>query len=557
MTLAGTLSGHPIRCWEWLKCGRAACKAYQSNDLRCWLLPHTSCLDGSTKAKERLLAECSACAVFAANRERASGKRLADRAALDTVDVLLAEVLEKASRLDTAQAEARGKSVQVTLLGEVGRALQRTMDLEEILLVILTAVTAGDGLGFNRAFLLLVDETTSTVRGRMAVGPSHPREAALIWKAMDKEDRSLGEILSGLTARARDRSDGITRLAERLVFPLSGEGNLVARSLAEGRSTVASGARDLPEAREIGEILGNDHFLVVPLVAEGKQLGAIIADNFVTGRRIRQEDVRLVETFASQAGLAILNASLHRKLQERIAELEQAHEELTHNQLQLLRAERMLTAGGLAATLVHDLKAPVISIGLMARAAASGLAGTSPVRETLERICQEILRIEDYLKHFARSAGRSAGKTEQVNVSHLVRDSLGALRTVMARGQVESAVNLAHGDRRVAGNKAELRQVLINLLYNSVEAMPEGGKITVSTGVDQGMLRISVADTGKGIPDDLKARVFSPFFTTKAEGSGLGLVIARRTVTNYGGRILLESGEGVGTCFTIYLPVTK
>lgn len=449
------------------------------------------------------------------------------------------------------------KSAQVTLLAEVGRALQRTLEIDEILHVILTAVTMGDGLGFNRAFLLMVDETSSFVRGRMGVGPSHPNEAELIWKAIDEEDRPLSEMLSGRSRRSGEHDRGIMELAERLVFKLSGEDNIIARSLENGTSCVVTKGRDLREARPIADVLGSDHFLVVPLIAEEKKLGAIIADNFVTGRRIREEDVRLLETFASQAGLAILNASLHWNLRQRVAELERAHEELTHNQLQLLRAERMLAAGGLAATLIHDLKAPVISIGLMARATAAGLAGPGPVKDTLERIGQEIMRIEDYLKHFARSAGKAAGKTERVNVSSLVRDALGALRGVMAGSRVESAADLAHGDHKIAANKSELRQVLINLLYNSVEAMPDGGKVTIRTAVEQGFVRISVSDTGKGIPEELKARVFSPFFTTKAEGSGLGLVIAKRTVTNYGGRITLESSEGVGTCFTLYLPVAK
>ncbi|HVP56600.1 MAG TPA: ATP-binding protein [bacterium] len=476
---------------------------------------------------------------------------------MDTVDALVAETARKASRLEEAEVRSEAKSAQVTLLSEVGRALQRTMEIDEILHVILTAVTAGHGLGFNRAFLLMVDESAGVVRGRMGVGPSHPREAELIWKAMVEEDRSLSEMLSGRPRRGKEAGRGILELAERMVFQLAGDDNIVAKSLESGKSYVVSRTREPREARSLAEILETDQLLVVPLIAEQKKLGAIVADNFVTGRRIRDEDVRLLETFASQAGLAILNASLHGKLRERVAELERAHEELTHSQLQLLRAERMLAAGGLAATLVHDLKAPVVSIGLMARAAASGLTGTSPVKETLDRIGQEVMRIEDYLKHFARSAGKAAGKPEQVNVSHLVRDALSALRAVMAESRVESVASLGHGDYKVAANKAELRQVLINLLYNSVEAMPDGGKITVSTTVEKGLVKISVADTGKGIPEELKARVFSPFFTTKAEGSGLGLVIARRTVTNYGGRISLESSEGVGTCFTIYLPVVK
>ena len=87
--------------------------------------------------------------------------------------------------------------------------------------------------------------------------------------------------------------------------------------------------------------------------------------------------------------------------------------------------------------------------------------------------------------------------------------------------------------------------------------MPDGGTLTIRTAVEHTMLKISVRDTGNGIPEEHKSRVFSPFFTTKPDGSGLGLVIAKRIVTSHGGRISLESAVGVGTCFHIHLPVAK
>jgi signal transduction histidine kinase len=543
---------HPIRCWEWLDCRRSECKAYHCDDLRCWLIPHASCFDGSVGILTRLAEDCNSCPVYTANRERAAGKRRSDGAMLDTLDAVLAESIERASVLERVRAESKGMSAQVTLLAEVGRAIHRTMKVDEILLVILTAATAGDGLGFNRAFLLLADESGRTVRGRMAVGPSHPDEADLIWKAMDRESKSLGEILSALSVRESTRTSGIMRLE----FPISGEENLIAVSLKEGASYLVSDGRATAGTREIVSVLGSDRFVVVPLVAEDKKLGAIIADNFITGRPIRHEDVRLLEIFASQAALAILNAALHNRLEERVKELEHAHGELHRNHLQILRAERLLTAGGLAATLIHDLKAPVVSIGLMAKAAASGMVpGT--VKETLENIGREIVRIEEYLRSFAKSAGKGVGQPEAVDVAGLVRDSLDALKGIVSRCRVETTLDLNHGGARVRGSRVEFRQVMVNLLQNSLEAMPDGGSIAITTGIDGGMVRISIRDSGGGIPEDLRASVFSPFFTTKPEGSGLGLVIAKRTVTNYGGRMALESKEGVGTCFSIYLPVAR
>jgi signal transduction histidine kinase len=547
---------HPIRCWEWLRCNRAECAAYSSSDLRCWLVPHASCHDGSVEVAPRLVSECGSCPVWSANRERARGKRGPDRAMLDTVDALIVESVERATRLGRVEAESRSKSSQVALLSEVGRALQRSMDIDRILAVILTAATAGAGLGFNRAFLLLVDEADSTIRGRMAVGPSHAKEAALIWKAMEMEARSLADMLSISPAEAGERR-GIMAVADRLVFPISPDGNIVARSLDEHASFVVDSARDVPDARALASILGSDQFLVVPLVAEGKKLGAIVADNFITGLRMLPEDIRLLEAFASQAAQAIVNASLLKRLQDRVKELEEAHQELTHNHLQLLRAERMVAAGGLAGALIHDLKAPIVSIGLMARAAASGLAEASPLRETLDQISQEIIRIEEYLKKFARSAGTGTSKTENLDIARLAGDCLGTVRGLVERNRIKVVTNLGHGEARVRANRVELRQVMVNLLHNAVEAMPDGGTVTVTSAVEGGALKVSVEDTGTGISDQDRARVFSPFFTTKAEGSGLGLVIARRIVTSYGGRITLDSKEGVGTRFSIYLPVSK
>jgi signal transduction histidine kinase len=475
----------------------------------------------------------------------------------DSTDALLRQTAELASKIEQIEAESLSKSAQVTLLSEVGRALQSTMEIDQLLRVILAAVTAGDGLGFNRAFLLLMDQGGSTMRGRMAVGPSEPGEADAIWKAMEGEGRSLGEILSVYPSRGGPDAEGILKTAAKLVFPFDSADNIVSRSLDGGTSVVVEDAKSVPDARELARHLDSDHFLVVPLVAEGRKLGAIVVDNFVTGRRIRPEDVRLLETFASQAALAIANASLHKNLQERLRQLELAHAELSQNHLQLLRAERLVALGGLAATFMHDLKAPIVSIGLMARAAAAKLVDEDPSKETFDKIAEEIVEIEKYLKGVARSAKRGSREMTRIDVAVIVRDSLSLIRGSMITGKVETSLDFGHGDARVYASSLDLRQMILNVLHNSVEAMPDGGSLTVETRLESDMVRISITDTGKGIPDEVKPRVFSLFFTTKPEGSGLGLFIARRIVRDYGGSISFDSTEGEGTCFSISLPVDR
>jgi signal transduction histidine kinase len=551
-------SGHgPVRCWEWLSCGRSDCDVHDSTDLQCWLVPGNRCFDGDVGLTERLLTKCSSCPVFTVNRERAGGKRFADGAVINTLDALFQELADLTSRIQTIQAESTGKTRQVAMLSEVGRALQSTMEIEDLLGVILAAVTAGNGLGLNRAFLLLVDEGGTNIRGRMAVGPTNSAEAGAIWKAMEHEGRSLREILSSRKPRDRVPDKGIMGVCADLVFPLDAADNVVVRSLDEGVSFIVDASQDEQAARRIAGILGNDHFLIVPLVAEGRKLGAIIADNFVTGRRIRSEDVRLLETFASQAALAIVNASLHRNLQKRHNQLEDAHRELSQNHIQLLRAERLVALGGLAASFIHDLKAPLVSIGLMARAAAAKLNEEDATRESLEKIASEIVEVEDYLKGLAKTATRGADKTTVLDISGVLENSLELMRGSFLTRNIDTVVNMGHDRVMVRGSWVEFRQMVLNLLHNAVEAMPDGGTLTVATGVEDNMMSITIKDTGPGVPEEARSRVFSAFFTTKPEGSGLGLFIVRRIVRDHGGKISFESREGEGTCFTIQLPVSS
>ncbi len=547
----------PVRCWEELACGRPDCEAHDAENAPCWLLPGTRCFDGPTCLAERLSAKCATCPVFESHRARAAGKRASDGAVLETMERLLGECAELLSGAEALKREIRTKSAEVTLLGEVGRALQSTMELEALLTVILTAVTAGDGLGFNRAFLIMLDEEQRMLEGRMAVGPSRADEAQAIWGAMREEARSFSEILAGPSGAGAGEPEGIVELARRIRLVYDPASDIVARCLEDRAPCAVEDAREVPGARGVAEVIGSDTFVVAPLIAKGRKLGAIVADNFVTRRAVSREDMRLLEALASQAALAILNASLHTSLQERLSQLEDAHRQLMQDQLQLLRAERLVAAGGLASSFVHDVKTPLVSIGLMARAAAARLPGGHEVRDTLERIAEETVRVEDYLRHMVKSAGGVGPETGPVDIGCVVEEALDLLAGLTAEAGVEVSFLPGHGDVVVSGSVVELRQMLLNIFHNAVEAMPDGGRLTVRTEVEGGMLKLTAEDTGCGMPEEVRRRIFSPFFTTKSEGSGMGLVIARRIAADHGGRLSFESEEGKGTRFHVLLPVAQ
>jgi len=549
--VASSARPSPIRCWERTSCNHTNCEAYGSENSICWLTEQNMCFEDPQDLLNRMQSRCLTCDVFKGNRDRASGKRLADTAMLATLDRLLAEVGDLVCRVESLKAESRSRMAQVTLLSEVGRALQSTMELDETLRIILTAVTAGDGLGFNRAFLLLVDEQSHELKGRMGVGPTHAAEAEAIWKAMETEGLTLREILR---RRKTVTSNGIMKLARELRFPIDAEDNIVAASLIEGKSRIVENFDDV-RVRILAERLGSQQIIVVPLVAEDERLGAIVADNFVTNRPITTDDMRLLESFASQAALAIMNASLHQRLRDRLHQLEKAHDELSRKQLQLLRAERLMALAGLAATFVHDVKGPLVSVGLMARAALSGIKKSDPSRATLERIIEEIGRIERYLKELAGSVTHRRDDYIEVDLGEVIRESVDLMKGALSVQHVGVVFDLRHGDARVVGSRTELRQLILSLIQNSLEAMPDGGEITISTSLEDGRMRLVIRDTGSGVPEPVRDKIFSLFFTTKSKGSGLGLFIAKRIVIQHGGTIGIESCEGKGSAFVVSLPI--
>jgi signal transduction histidine kinase len=271
---------------------------------------------------------------------------------------------------------------------------------------------------------------------------------------MRDEGQSLGEMLAGTPSEGLSGAEGIMDLARRISLPCDPESDIVARSLEEGVAYTIDGVRGLSEARGIAEVIDSENFIVMPLVAKGRKLGAVVADNFVTRRTVSREDVRLLETLASQAALAILNASLHRRLQEQIKDLEDAHRQLMQDQLQLLRAERLVAAGGLASTFVHEIKTPLVSIGLMARAAAAEVVDGQKVKEVFDKIALEIVKVEDSLKHLVKSASSVSATHRPVDVSSLVRESLDLLAGVSAEAGIEITLDFGHSGRAAANHPA-------------------------------------------------------------------------------------------------------
>ncbi|WP_320177110.1 cache domain-containing protein [Roseovarius pacificus] len=249
--------------------------------------------------------------------------------------------------------------------------------------------------------------------------------------------------------------------------------------------------------------------------------------------------------------------SLEQKVDERTRDLSEANRKLEETTEQLIMSEKLAAVGEITASVAHEINNPIAVIQGNLEV-ARGL-----LNEEADKVSTEFRLIDDQvyrisaivskLLQFAKPEEFS-GATNVISPADVVRDCL-----VLTRHQIEAAgvsiVTHLDSDLQVRISRTELQQVLVNLILNGIQAMPQGGTLTIRVRNAQGNVTIDVQDTGHGIPADVLKRIFDPFYTTKqAEGTGLGLSISQKLVTRAGGTLGVQSKSGAGSVFLITLP---
>jgi two-component system NtrC family sensor kinase len=331
------------------------------------------------------------------------------------------------------------------------------------------------------------------------------------------------------------RFANLTRGINRMRRPLRGESALIAQRLAE----------DEENALQIALAVG----------ALGLLLAALAAGfMWRTLRPLRVLRARAREIaggeYARRTGVRSRDeiGDLARELDAMAAALEEREQ-------RLIRSERLATVGKMAAQITHEVRNPLASIGLYVELLGDEMAERPEARRLITSITSEVDRLTEITETYLRFARLPRSKLDREDLGALVASVAEFARAELLRAGIILETNLQPG-LEVAADENHVRQALLNLIRNAREAMDGGGRLTVRVSArEDGMAEIVVTDTGPGIAPEHVSKIFDPFFSTKAKGTGLGLALVQQIAVEHGGRVEVQSALGGGTIFRMVLPV--
>ncbi|MBS3907665.1 MAG: GAF domain-containing protein [Syntrophaceae bacterium] len=433
------------------------------------------------------------------------------------IDILFGFAQQAAIAIGNAQLyeDSLAKIRQLTILHEVGRKLSSTLDLDELLKNALELLKTQ--WGYALCVILFLDREKNELYIRQVIG------------------RDIEEVRH---LRFRAGMDGIVGWVAK-----SGE-FLYAPDVSKDPRYI----KDFPDVKSEAAF---------PLKIRDQVIGVLnVESKDLMG--FDKEDLQALSSYAGQVSIFIENAQLFSDLNQTLNELKQAQD-------QIIQAEKLRAMGEMASGVAHDfnnvLAAILGNIQLLLHSFEH--YGPEEIRERLKTIekaskdgAETVRRIQDF------TGRRRDREFIPLSLNDLVHE-VSAITEPRWKDQAQKkGIHIELIKRPgevppVLGNPSELREVLTNMVFNAVDAMPKGGNITLSTQPhSEGWVEMRIADTGIGMSEEVKKRIFDPFFTTKGvTSSGLGMSVSYGIIKRHGGEILIESEPGKGTVFVLHLPI--
>jgi signal transduction histidine kinase len=312
--------------------------------------------------------------------------------------------------------------------------------------------------------------------------------------------------------------------------------------------------------------------LCVPLMVGSQPRGVLNITLFEKKRKFTQSDLKLAYIFAENAAIAIDKAGLYERLKKQTKTLNNVISELKSTQGQPGERERLRALGNLASGISHDFSNILGAILSKIRLLSTEIGEESTPEHYEQSLLTSLSKIEQLAGHgvettkhiqkFAKTYQASSQKDfEKLDINAIVLEAVGLTRPkwkdeAELKGiRIEIETGLGKLPDPV-GDHSEIREVLTSMIFNSIDALPEGGKIRIVTRIHDGKVEIKVIDNGTGMDEETRNRVFEPFFTTKSEkADGIALSLAHGIISRHNGETTVESDPGQGATFTITLPI--
>ncbi|MBL0225270.1 MAG: GAF domain-containing protein [Geobacteraceae bacterium] len=452
-------------------------------------------------------------------------------------------------RIPSQKAASTKQVTELTLLYQFSNTMLSTIRLNKLTHLVLTALTSGKAMLFDRAILFLRNEKTDVLQGMLGV----TRNTAEGLQIIGGEDALSSHWDISEEIIALQVASEFSSLVRSTRIDMDNDCPVIKRVISEQKLCLIedAGCHECTTCSFIKH-LGATSFAATPLVAGGKSLGIIVVDNPQSDRMITQDNLHFLQLFANQAGMAIENSMLYNRVEQAHSSLREARERLVHG-------ERLAAIGEMAANLAHELKNPLITIGGFAGRLLKSLPNQSREHTYADTIVKEVGRLEKMLSDILAFSRKPTICYSACNLAEILQDCFSSCAATLEDQGIRLSANLEESNLPLLGDAHQLKQVFLNLILNACEVMPDGGLLRVHSEISprsKRVITIRISDTGGGIPTEMLSQIFNPFFTTKRHGTGLGLAIVNRILLNHDGRIT-AANDGSGAVFTVTLPLAE
>ncbi len=413
-------------------------------------------------------------------------------------------------KLQRTERELQRRNAELLALNTIAGVASQSLDLDVVLSDTLDAIMALDLFESEKGSVLLINEETS--RLRVVVQRGLPGDLICLDRPM-----ALDQCMCG-----------------RAVL----EKKVIVARCEHKESAEASCCPALPAHLDVS----------VPLTAYDRVLG-VLNLWLEPNKLVKERDIKLLEAMAGQIALAV--ETIHRYEAERAQRIlaEQSRDELLHN-------ERLAATGRLTASLAHELSNPLQAIHNSLEMILSFSFSREEMLDYIQMADEEVERLVEMVNRILDFSRRPSDKFEVLDVNRVVKKVTGLSKKYLEHRHITLYESFDTKVPPVEGNATTLGQVILNLIINGVEAMPDGGTLTIATeNPNNEHVEIRVSDSGVGIPQDQLKRIFEPFYSTKSDGTGLGLSISQSIISQHRGEIKVRSQMGGGTSFIVRLPV--